>query len=324
MKKNVFLISTTLILVCSCFINLFAQNSPIGIMKIIEGSGSFQITGGAGHENDTITVYYHKPKNFTPKSKVLMIIPGSGRNGDSYRDSWIKTSEKHSVLILSPAYAKKDYSYLGYHLGGIAKDRDIKNAFTFVKNSNQVIMDEEKAIFEYNDDARQWIYPDFDRIFNLVKNRVKSQQKKYDMFGHSAGGQILHRFVLMHPNSKADRILASNAGSYTLPDMETNYPCGIKNVNHLDLKKAFKKRLVLFLGELDNANENGGILLRSITTDKQGLHRLARGKYFYQYGLKISKDHKNKFNWTLKVIPNVGHNQRKMAKAAAVYLYEND
>jgi hypothetical protein len=29
------------------------------------------------------------------------------------------------------------------------------------------------------------------------------------------------------------------------------------------------------------------------------------------------------FNWKLHVIHGVGHNQKKMAKAAAVYLYDN-
>ncbi|NMH89078.1 hypothetical protein HHX25_16320 [Flavivirga sp. Y03] len=301
-----------------------AQNKSFKTIKINEGSGYFHIQGGIGHENNTITVYYHKPKNFTPKSKVLMVIPGSGRNGDSYRDSWVETSEKHSVLILSPSYPKKDYSYLGYQLGGVVKERDIRHAFTFVKNSNRVIMDEKKAIFEYNTDKEQWIYSDFDRLFKLAKNLVQSKQKKYDVFGHSAGGQILHRFVLMFPDSKADRILASNAGSYTLPNTELNYPYGIKNVKPIDLKKSFKKRLVLFLGALDNANGNGGLLLRSKTTDKQGTHRLARGKYFYHFGLKVAKNSKHKFNWKLKVIPSIGHNQRKMAQAAAIYLYSNN
>ncbi len=315
--------SLFVILMCLAFNLAVAQNTPFKTIKINEGSGSFLMLGGIGHENDTITVYYHKPKNFASKSKILMVIPGSGRNGDSYRDSWVEASEKHSVLIISPSYPKKDYSYLAYQLGGIVKDRDIRHAFTFIKNTNQVVMDEEKAIFEYRADEQQWIYPDFDRLFMCVKNVVKSKQNKYDVFGHSAGGQILHRFVLTRPHSMADRILASNAGSYTLPNDELNYPYGIKNVN-VNLKESFKKRLVIFLGELDNANGNGGILLRSKTTDKQGTHRLARGKYFYHYGKKKAKNEHCKFNWKLKIIPNIGHNQRKMAQAASLYLYGND
>ena len=317
---------TFITIACIGFFNYsFAQKHTLDTVKINEGSGFFHIKGGTGHEHDTITVYYHKPKSFTTKSKVLIVIPGAGRNGDSYRDSWIEASEKHSVLILSPAYAEKDYTYADYHLGGLIKALDMRKGVTFRKNSNQVYMDEDIVEFKQNTDTSQWIYQDFDRLFLIAKSAVNSKQQKYDMFGHSAGGQILHRFALIYPNSKANRILASNAGSYTLPNLNTVIPFGLKNTGttNKSLKKSFKKHLDIFLGELDNADEKGGKLLRSKTTDKQGTHRLARGTYFYNESLETAKILKTKFNWKLKIIAGVGHNQRKMAKAAAIYLYED-
>lgn len=317
---------TFITITCIGFINYsFAQKDRPETIKINVGSGFFHINGGIGHENDTITVYYHKPKNFTSKSKVLIVIPGAGRNGDDYRDSWIEASEKHSVLILSPSYAEEDYSYADYHLGGLIKELDMRKGVTFKKNSNQVHIDENILKFKPNTDSSQWIYHDFDRIFMIAKRAVKSKQRNYDMFGHSAGGQILHRFALIYPNSKANRILASNSGSYTLPNTNLALPFGLKNTetNNKSLKKSFKKHLVLFLGELDNADEKGGRLLRSKTTDQQGTHRLARGTYFYKKSIETAEMLKTKFNWKLKIIAGVGHNQRKMAKAAAIYLYED-
>lgn len=310
---------------CFGFNFAFAQSHSSQNIQIDEGSGSFQIRGGAGHEDDLITIYYHKPKNMSSNTKILMVIPGSGRNGDSYRDSWIETSEKHNILILSPSYPEKDYPYGDYHLGGIVKDLNLTKGITFKKNSNQVLMDEDKVEFSINKDANQWIFNDFDRFFTIAKKATKSKQRKYDMFGHSAGGQILHRFALMSPNSKANRILASNAGSYTSTDKNTNFPFGIKNIDisKKSLKKAFQKNLVLFLGELDNASETGGRILRSKTADKQGTHRLARGNYFYNHSAETAKNLNMKFNWKLVVIPDVGHNQKEMAKAAAKYLYED-
>lgn len=309
------------------FINYsFAQKEKQETIKINEGSGLFYINGGVGHEHDTITVFYHKPKNLTSKSKILMVIPGSGRNGDSYRDSWIEASEKHNVLVLSLSYSEKKYSYTDYHLGGLIKKFDMRKGVTFKQNSNQVFIDENVVKFISNPDSTQWIYHDFDRIFKIAKRAVNSKQRKYDMFGHSAGGQILHRFAIFCPNSKANRILASNAGSYTLPDISTQIPFGLKNTktNNKILKKSFKKHLVLFLGELDNADEQGGKILRSKTTDKQGTHRLARGTYFHKQSMETAKSLKTTYNWTLKIIAGVGHNQRKMAKAAAIYLYEDN
>ena len=79
---------------------------------------------------------------------------------------------------------------------------------------------------------------------------------------------------------------------------------------------------MIFLGEQDDENERGGLLLRSKTVDKQGLHRLARGHYFYTKSTEFAKRHKYNSKWKLVSIPNVGHNQRKMAAAAAAYLYK--
>ena len=308
------------LLLISLFVTqiLFAQSITVN-----KGSGSFKINGSSNHKTDSITIFYHKPENFTQSSKILMVIPGAGRNADDYRDSWVEASEKYSLLIVSPSYPEQEYNYGDYHLGGIVKDLNLSKGVSFIKGTNQVHIDENVIEFNVNDNKEDWIFNDFDRIFKLVKKATRSNQRKYDMFGHSAGGQILHRFALFYPNSKADRILASNAGTYTLPDYKTNFPFGMKNadINQKRLKYSFKKKLTLFLGELDNDSETRGRMLRSETADKQGTNRLDRGKNFYKFSEELSKDLRMKFNWKLEVIPNVGHNQKKMAKAASDYLY---
>ena len=306
------------------FLTLFIIQSAIAQqITIKEGSGLFTIHGSGSHKADSITVFYHKPVNFRRDSKILLVIPGAGRNGNDYRDSWVESSEKNSILIISPSYPEEQYNYGDYHLGGVVKDLDLSKGISFVEGTNQVRIDENIIEFNVNENKEDWIFGDFDRIFELVRKAVKSRQKKYDVFGHSAGGQILHRFALLHPNSKADRILASNAGTYTIPDYETDYPFGMKNIDIpvQMLNKSFKKNLVLFLGEQDNDSETRGRMLRSETADRQGTNRLDRGKYFYKMSEAFSKSSKLKFNWELEIVPNVGHDQKKMAEAAAHYLY---
>lgn len=309
---------------CICFFNeSVAQTKTSQVIQLNEGSGSFLIAGGVNHENDSIKIYYHKPKDMTSKSKILLVIPGSGRNGDNYRDSWIEASEKYNVLIISPSYPEENYPYGDYHLGGAVKNLNLIKGISIIKNTNQMHMDEDVVKFNINPNQDEWIFNDFDRIFELVKKATNSKQKRYDMFGHSAGGQILHRFALMQPKSKADRILASNSGTYTLPDNSIKFPFGMDLLNQKNLKHAFKKNLVLFLGELDNEHETGGIMLRSKTADIQGTNRLARGNYFYDMSVETAKKSHLKLNWKLEIIPNIGHNKNEMAKAAANYLYMN-
>ena len=101
------------------------------------------------------------------------------------------------VLIVSPSYSEQEYNYGDYHLGGIVKDLNLSKGISIKKGTNQVHIDEDVIEFNVNEDKEDWIFNDFDRIFKLVKKVTKSPQKKYDMFGHSAGGQILHRFALL-------------------------------------------------------------------------------------------------------------------------------
>lgn len=301
------------------------EESPVlNDVQLSTGSGVFEIAGGFGREEQSIQVFYHQPESFTKDSKILLVIPGAGRNGDSYRDAWIEESEKYGVLILSPMYAEKDYAFEDYHLCGLIRDVNLRDVVEYVENSNRVKLDESQLQFQVNTEAQDWIFGDFDRIFDLAVAATQSAQTEYDVFGHSAGGQILHRFTIFYPQSKANRILAGNSGFYTLPDMEGRLPFGLKGslIDEERLKLAFDKKLILFLGELDNENEQGGTLLRSTSADQQGLHRLARGVYFYETSKNIAQQIKATYNWDIQVVSGVGHNHRKMGDAAAKYLYD--
>lgn len=300
------------------------QSITLNEIQLKPGSGVFEVEGGIGRKDKTIKVFYHRPKSFSKNSKFLMVIPGAGRNGDSYRDAWIEESEKYNVLVLSPMYAEKQYAFEDYHLCGLIREANLRNVVEYEENSNQVKLDETKLQFEINMAAKDWIFGDFDRIFDLVVAATQSKQTEYDVFGHSAGGQILHRFTIFYPTSKARHILAGNAGFYTLPTADAKLPFGTQGIDipRSQLELAFGKKLVLFLGELDNENEQGGTLLRSTSADQQGLHRLARGVYFYETSKDIAQQIKATYNWDIQVVSGVGHNHRLMGDAAAKFLYE--
>ncbi|WOD43534.1 hypothetical protein [Hwangdonia lutea] len=292
-------------------------------VEVQTGSGSFFMEGGMGNEENTIEVHYHKPKNFTVDSEILLVIPGAGRNGDTYRDSWIEVPEKNSILILSPMYPKKYYSFDEYHLGGLIKNSNLNNSIERIEGTNKIKLFEDKLTFDSNTNVSEWLFNDFDRIFDSAVETLNSNQTAYNLFGHSAGGHILHRFVLFQEHTKANKILASNASFYTLPNFSDSYPFGLKDtpVNDALLKKAFKKNLVVFLGEEDNENKTGGSFLQSKSADLQGNHRLERGKFFFYQAKQMATKINTDFNWELKIIPGVGHDYKNMGLAASYYLY---
>ncbi|TMM56350.1 hypothetical protein FEE95_16160 [Maribacter algarum] len=295
-------------------------------VTITEGSGTFLIEGGKSKKDKSIQIFYYKPKTFNSNSKVLIVIPGAGRNANAYRDTWIDEAEKQGILILSPEYQEKDYPFENYHLCGLISDLNLDRSLEFVKNSNMVKIDESKLSFKVNPKQDEWIFKDFDRIFDLVKKATKSTQNKYDLFGHSAGGQILHRLALFGQSTKVNQIISTNSGFYTLPNFDSQLPFGLKNtrIKSQDLKLAFEKRLIILVGELDNQHEVRGTLLRSETADKQGLHRLERAQYFYKQAKAFANLHQFNFNWEIEIVPEVGHDYRKMSKAASHIIYSQN
>lgn len=280
-------------------------NMVVNDINIKNGSGKFLIEGGYD-KSKTILIHYHKPKNFTKDSKVIIVLSGAGRNGKDYRNAWQEASEKYSLLVISPEYSEKNYpEFWSYNLGGMIYDVDIQN-----------------ETFKINQNPEQWIFGDFDRVFDVIKSNLNLTSNQYDMFGHSAGGQILHRLAIFKPKNKADRILASNSGWYTIPTTSDIFPYGLRNIQESANRLDFSKNLILFLGEKDNENETRGHLRRSPEVDKQGLHRLERGTYFYNNSKKIASESNSDFNWKLEIVPNVGHDYKEMSKKASEYLYQ--
>ncbi len=299
---------------------------PLNKIKLETGPGVFHVEGGKGRREKSLAIYYYRPDAFSPQSRILLVIPGTGRDADEYRDAWAEIAEKQNLLVLSPVYREAMYPFQDYHLGGLIQSDDLMQAVRFEENSNRVYLDEEAYSFNWKPDPSTWIFSDFDRLFELVVEATGSSQTQYDLFGHSAGGQILHRFALFYPDSKARYLLAANSGFYTLPDQTVPFPFGLKDapVSQSGLQKAFQKQLALLLGQEDNAGETKGSLLRSPTVDQQGTGRLARGRYFFEKSRDQASSMQADFKWEKIEVPGVGHDQEKMAKAAANYLFPTD
>lgn len=303
-----------------CKMELVLKHSP-GRKKEIPFNQS-GIKAGAGkflfenpRNGNKVVVHYYYPKILKKHSSVLFVIPGAGRNGNTYRDAWIAHADKYNILVLAPEYSEDEYpGFWSYNLAGMIQDVKINK--------------ERRAIESYNINLNkeEWILNDFDESFDNVKRILKLRVNTYDMFGHSAGGQILHRLVMYKPESKANRILASNAGWYTVPDKESVFPYGLKNSISTEelIRKAFNSRLIIFLGEKDDENETRGDLVRSAEVDVQGIYRLARGKYFYEKAKLYARDLDTELQWKMVIVPNVGHDYIAMGNAAAKYLYEGE
>lgn len=293
---------------------------PFEPRHLSTGAGAFLAAGGRGRESARIRVHYYKPRRWTAQSRFLFVIPGAGRNSDTYRDAWIEVAESANLLIASLGYPEAQYDFAAYHLGGVVRDLSFPAE---AANADVVNLRDEDISFTPNPQPNTWLFNDFDRIFSLLVAATGSSQTAYDLFGHSAGAQILHRLVLFRPRSCARHIVAANAGFYTLPDLDTPLLFGLRGsgINAASLARSFACLLTLLLGEKDNSDAAGGIQLHTPLADRQGLDRLSRGQFFFRFGQERAQAMKVPFAWRLQTVPNVGHDFRAMSRAAAQLLY---
>ena len=206
------------------------------------------------------------------------------------------------MLLLVPEFNSKDFPSGRYNRGNIMGLDD-------------------KVLQPKND----WTFPIIERIFDDVKKRTGNRSSQYDIYGHSAGGQFVHRFVEFMPRARYRRAVAANAGYYTLPLGESAdpYPFSLKNTQtpEADVKTVLQRDVVVLLGEGDT-DPNDPDLYHSPEADKQGLYRLARGKNFVKVAGDEAARLRVTLKWHLVTVPGVGHSNTNMAATAAKALYE--
>ena len=279
---------------------------PAGVV-IEEGSGTFTVTLAA--TETPITIHYHRGENHGPTDPILQVLPGRGRNSDDYRDAWIEAAEAFDLLVLSPRFAEPDYpGVAAYNLAGMIHQGANTRTFHDIR---------------VRDDPDAWLFAGLDQVFDVAVTATGSQRTRYDVFGHSAGGQLVHRLVLFAPDARIDRAVAANAGWYTAVTGNAPFPYGLAGapISERQLATALSRDLTVLLGGSDVGTETRGGLRRTPEADVQGQHRLARGRFFYATARATAIDSGQLFNWSMHIVPGVGHSYAEMGVAAAYYLY---
>lgn len=286
------------------------------------GAGSFQLLGS---QSKPFTVHYFRPADFTADSRILLVMPGAGRNSADYRNTWLAAAVEQGILVAALGYPEDDFDFAAYNMGGLVRDLSFKDpkVARVSRSARAVSLDDENISFELNPDAGTWLFNDFDRAFDHIVAATGSGQQRYDIFGHSAGGQILHRMVLFQASSRANRIVAANTGFYTLPLFDQALPTGLGGtlIDEAALSRAFTKRLIVMVGENDSSEAAGGTLLKTPLVNQQGAGRLHRGRFFYETAKRTAESFGSEFNWSFVTVSGVGHDFEAMSPVAADLLF---
>ena len=284
-------------LLLSCCFLMAAQGLAAPLFQ--PGSGVVAFTAYKPFADRPVNIYYHFPETADPATaQVLMLIPGAGRDAKPLLDAVRDKLDAVNVIAFSLEFPADTYPVREYQEVGIRdKDGRLKKA------ADRTVQ-----------------LPD--RIFEFIKAHSAIQAARYDMIGHSAGGQFIHRFLLFHDSPYVDRAVVGAPGWFTFPDPSQPYPYGLKDTDRASdevIARFLGKKMILQVGALDT--DRGGVLRKTPEADAQGINRLDRARTFFAYLRKEAQRLAVPFSWTYCEVPGVGHNSGQMAVYAMETLY---
>ncbi|PQB05732.1 hypothetical protein [Aureitalea marina] len=303
--KKGFLYTFSILIFISAAAYIYLYVLPKGpeiteIKKTNNGIDSFVIYAYKNSERKSIKVWTYKPESWNEKDKIVFVMHGGGRNAYDYLNTWVELADENNLLIVAPEFENKFSTYT-------TNDYQEGNLFTFFGSKNP---------------KSEWAYTVVENIFDHIKSVNKITNEQYDIFGHSAGGQFVHRMVMLMPESRIGTAIAANAGFYTLPEENLAFPYGLKKVDiKLDthVKAGHKKRLIILLGEQDNDPSLGTFRTTELAME-QGVHRLERGTNFFITNKKLSEQKNWVFNWAIDTVKNTGHDYKKMSETSIKWI----
>jgi pimeloyl-ACP methyl ester carboxylesterase len=261
--------------------------------QLTPGEHKYEFSGWNGPPIDVLVFIPDKANETTP---VLMVMHGWSRAAQRYFDDWKALGEQQEFIVVVPHFPVEDFhSSHQYNLGHV-----------FDQNSGKMRP------------VESWTFAAIEPLFDDVISRSGSQQTQYTLYGHSAGSQFVHRFLYYMPDARVKTYLAANAGWYTMPDFDAEYPYGLQDaaIDEDGLKAAFGKELVLLLSREDTDFTDPD-LRNTPEAKRQGKNRLARGLTMY-YVAKTNADKMNaELKWRVVAVEGADHNNAKMAPAAA-------
>ncbi|MEM8936592.1 MAG: hypothetical protein AAGC77_09320 [Pseudomonadota bacterium] len=253
--------------------------------------GVFQFDDWPGPE---ITVHFVEPDDVPAEAPIVFVMHGVLRNAQDYRDNWVQLAKTHGFRVFAPEFdAKRFPRSKMYNLGGVGVDGP--SAFDAIEP-----------------------------LFHDIRHRANTNQNTYYLFGHSAGAQFVHRFLMLRPDARLSLAVAANAGWYTLPRDDIKWPYGLGGLDdqQLTINAAFRAPLVVMLGEDDN-DPNDANLRKTKEANAQGAHRFARGLNFMRIATEVAEASDITLRWKTIIVRNAGHDNAVMAKAAATVIGEH-
>ena len=239
-----------------------------------------------------------RPRAFSPRIPVLLVFHGDLRNGADFRDFWLPLVDEAQLLAITlefsaTAYPGPEWYNLGNRLDadGREKPRD------------------------------QWTYGVPGRLFTALCTQGVTARRRYGVFGHSSGGQFVHRMISLGFRGTVAAAATANAGTYAMPDLQVAFPFGLGGT-HLDEMAlltllAFRLTILAGTADVDTASPH---FPNDAAAMRQGPTRFARAHAYIDAARDAAKRYGVACAWTILDVTDVGHDAKQMSAAAAPVL----
>ena len=279
-----------LILLLAAAVGLQAQTG-----EFKRGEGSIEYTMYKPLADKPVTLYYYIPaEGDLQEMPVLFSIHGAGRNAAPQVDSWKYFAEERGFVVLAPEFTReKGYEY--YHFGDMYEG--------------------EPPVLK---SPEEWNFCLIEDIFDYFREETGNSSQTYDIFGHSGGGQYVHRFLMAMSEARVGVAVAANPGSWAFPyvngitgtDGETyGWPYSL-----LDTPFASKEHLARFfaldmwvqVGTADN-DPNSTSMPHEPPAAAEGANRYERARNFYAACQAVAAELGVPLNFRYVEVEGVGH-----------------
>ena len=235
------------------------------------------------------------PADCTPDTPVLFVHHGVGRNGADYRDYWLPLSRDHGLLAIAIEFPETEFpDYLRYHFGNMHNEDGTANP------------------------RELWTYGIVPRLFDALRAAGVTRREKYGQFGHSAGGQFVHRMLSFGYRERVAAAICANAGTYAMPDFAVAWPFGI---GQTELVPAALPALLNFpiavMAGTEDTKTTGRFFPKGPRSARQGPTRYGRAHTYVEMGHRVAAGLGTHCAWNVIDVPGVGHQGLGMSIAAA-------
>lgn len=239
-----------------------------------------------------VEIFYITPEEINEYTKVIFVIHGNTRNAEDYLSAWIPHVLNKNVIVAAPQFTKTDFRYF-------------------------FLLEMAESSGKVNNNRSDYINNSISLFFNYIKSKFSLTAKTYSMFGHSAGAQFTHRYMLLSKDKRISNAVVANAGWYTFIS-NAEFPYGIKSspiiISDEDLRWFMSNKVNLLIGSEDlgskSVNSSKGAKL-------QGITRVDRANSYFNSLITSAEDRNYVLRWNYRVLDNVDHDFKKVTPYAA-------